>query len=225
MAKAPGDGWELLLSGQLPKSAPDSCAPHLTPGESTSPGGWVWPLAAASPQVLVSGEHLTAEAPGNWMAPRFITPRTCFFIYMYIYLFFLFYYAGSLLLHRLSLGVASGGYSLLWCMGFSRQRLLLLQSMGARVWVSVTVAHGLSCSEAYGIFPDQGSNPSSLHWQADSHPLYHRGGLTCFLNKCLLWTSVWVKMTRGARPRAGHDDSVIVNRPGCVCLCVQQGHS
>ena len=88
MAKAPGDGWELLLSGQLPKSAPDSCAPHLTPGESTAPGGWVWPLAAASPQVLVSGEHLTAEAPGNGMAPRFITPRTCFFIYMYIYLFF-----------------------------------------------------------------------------------------------------------------------------------------
>ena len=30
------------------------------------------------------------------------------------------------------------------------------------------VAHGLSCSAACGIFPDQGSNPCALHWQADS---------------------------------------------------------
>ena len=33
---------------------------------------------------------------------------------------------------------------------------------------SVVVAHALSCSMACGIFPDQGSNPCSLHWQADS---------------------------------------------------------
>ena len=26
----------------------------------------------------------------------------------------------------------------------------------------------LSCSVACGIFPDQGSNPCTLHWQADS---------------------------------------------------------
>ena len=38
-----------------------------------------------------------------------------------------------------------------------------LQSAG-----SVVVAHGLSCSSACGIFPDQGSNPCALHWQADS---------------------------------------------------------
>ena len=30
------------------------------------------------------------------------------------------------------------------------------------------MAHGLSCSAACGIFPEQGSNPCSLHWQADS---------------------------------------------------------
>ena len=28
--------------------------------------------------------------------------------------------------------------------------------------------HGPSCSAARGIFPDQGSNPCPLHWQADS---------------------------------------------------------
>ena len=33
------------------------------------------------------------------------------------------------------------------------------------------MAHGLSCSVACGIFPDQGSNLCPLHWQADSYPL------------------------------------------------------
>ena len=32
-----------------------------------------------------------------------------------------------------------------------------------------------SCSTACGIFPDQGSNPCPLHWQADSQPLHHQG--------------------------------------------------
>ena len=40
---------------------------------------------------------------------------------------------------------------------------------------SVVVAHGPSCSVACGIFPDQGSNPCPLHWQADSQPLLHQG--------------------------------------------------
>ena len=30
-------------------------------------------------------------------------------------------------------------------------------------------------SVACGIFPDQGSNPCPLHWQADSQPLHHQG--------------------------------------------------
>ena len=32
----------------------------------------------------------------------------------------------------------------------------------------VVVVHGLSCSEACGIFPDQGLNPCPLHWQVES---------------------------------------------------------
>ena len=40
---------------------------------------------------------------------------------------------------------------------------------------SVIVAHGHSCSMACGIFPDQGSNPCPLYWQADSQPLRHQG--------------------------------------------------
>ena len=44
---------------------------------------------------------------------------------------------------------------------------------------SVVVAHGLSCSTACGIFPDQGSNLCPLHWQADFKPLDHQGS-PCF---------------------------------------------
>ena len=43
---------------------------------------------------------------------------------------------------------------------------------------SVVVARGLTCSVACGIFPDQGSNPCLLHWQADSLPLSHQGSLS-----------------------------------------------
>ena len=42
-----------------------------------------------------------------------------------------------------------------------RKQLLLLQSFEA---------HGLRRSAAHGIFPDQGSHPHLLHWQADSSP-------------------------------------------------------
>ncbi|KAJ8781153.1 hypothetical protein J1605_011137 [Eschrichtius robustus] len=47
-------------------------------------------------------------------------------------------------------------------------------STGSRRAGSVIVAHGPSCSAACGIFPDQGSNPCPLHWQADSQPLRHQ---------------------------------------------------
>ena len=40
---------------------------------------------------------------------------------------------------------------------------------------SILVAHGLSCSEACGIFPDQGLNLCALHWQAVSLPLSLQG--------------------------------------------------
>ena len=50
-----------------------------------------------------------------------------------------------------------------------------LRSTGSRRAGSVVVAHGPSCSTACGIFPDQGSNPCPLHWQADPQPLRHQG--------------------------------------------------
>ena len=37
------------------------------------------------------------------------------------------------------------------------------------------MAHGLSCSAACGISPDQDSNPCPLPWEADSQPPRHQG--------------------------------------------------
>ena len=75
----------------------------------------------------------------------------------------------------LSLVAASGGHSSSQCVGLSLLRPLLLWSTSSRRAGSVVVAHGLSCSVACGIFPDQGSNPCPLHRQADSQPLCHQG--------------------------------------------------
>ena len=46
----------------------------------------------------------------------------------------------------------------------------------------VVVARGISCSEACGIFPDQGLNPCPLHWHVDSQPLDHQESLPAVLN-------------------------------------------
>ena len=85
----------------------------------------------------------------------------------------------------LSLVVASGGHSSSRCVGLSLSRPLLLRSTGSRRAGSVIVAHGLSCSAACGIFPDQGSNLRAPHWQADSQPLRHQGSpLTFYTLSC-----------------------------------------
>ena len=75
----------------------------------------------------------------------------------------------------LSLVAASGDHSSSRCTSLSLSRPLLLRSTGSRRAGSVIVAHGPSCSVACGIFPDQGSNPCPLQWQADSQPLRHQG--------------------------------------------------
>ena len=82
--------------------------------------------------------------------------------------------------------VASGGHSSSRCAGLSLSRPLLLQSTGSRRAGSVAVAHGPSCSAACGIFPDQGSNPCPLHWQADSQPLRHQGSPLAHFRNYLL---------------------------------------
>ena len=80
-------------------------------------------------------------------------------------IFFFFFFLAVLGLcccRGFSLVVASRSYSLLVVC-----RLLI-------VLASLVVACRLSCSTACGIFPDQGSNPCLLHWQAEALPLSHQ---------------------------------------------------
>ena len=106
-----------------------------------------------------------------------------FFLINFIYLFIYFWVCWVFVSVRgLSLVAASGGHSSSRCAGLSLSRPLLLRSTGSRRAGSVFVAHGPSCSAACGIFPDQGSNPCPLHWQADSHPLCHQGSPIRILN-------------------------------------------
>ena len=101
-------------------------------------------------------------------------------------------------MRRLSPVVASGGHSSSWCTGLSPSRPLLLRSTGSRRAGSVIVAHGPSCSTACGIFPDQGSNPCPLHWQADSQPLRHQGSPSaiCFCCKAWRWFNYHIQFLK-----------------------------
>ena len=99
-----------------------------------------------------------------------ITLQNDFFFLIYLWLCWVF-----VSVRGLSLVTASGGHSSSLCAGLSLSWPLLLRSTGSRRAGSVVVAHGPSCSAACGIFPDQGSNPCPLHWQADSQPLRHQG--------------------------------------------------
>ena len=99
-------------------------------------------------------------------------------IYLFIYLWLCWVFVS---VRGLSLVAASGGHSSSRCAGLSLSRPLLLRSTGSRRAGSVVLAHGLSHSTACGIFPDQGSNPCPLHWQANSQPLRHRGSPRMFV--------------------------------------------
>lgn len=85
-----------------------------------------------------------------------------------------------------SLAVANGAYSLVAMCGLAHcVASLVAEYEHLGMWASVVLrpesagstvaAHGLSCSIASGIFPDQGSNSCLLCWQGDSSPLSHPG--------------------------------------------------
>ena len=80
------------------------------------------------------------------------------------------------------------------CSGFSHRRAQALGhedfsscSLQALECMQNVVLHGLSHSMAHGIFPDQGLNQCSLHWQADSYPLSCQGS-PMVLNTIKCWT-------------------------------------
>ena len=119
------------------------------------------------------GENKRASCPWCWSIngnrPLF------FFFNLYIHIFYFLLCWVFVSVPGLSLVAASGVHSSSWCAGLSLSRPLLLRSTSSRRAGSVVVAHEPSCSAACGIFPDQGSNPCPLHWQADSQQLSHQG--------------------------------------------------
>ena len=108
---------------------------------------------------------------------------------------FIFVCTGSLVLCKLLSNCSDWGCSLVVVLG----TLLVMASLVAEhglqaAWASVGVVCGImsfgswalehrlnscgatiGCSEACGIFPDQGLDLCLLHWQADSLPLDHQG--------------------------------------------------
>ena len=117
----------------------------------------------------------------------------------------------------LSLVAASGGHSSSRCAGLSLSQPHLLRSTGSRRAGSVTVAHGPSCSAACEIFPDQGSNPCPLQWQADSQPLRHQGSPKLIFLKAELIMSP-------SSLRAYHSSSLhyiwrLTSSGSCPCSC------
>ena len=58
----------------------------------------------------------------------------------------------------------------------------------------------LSCSTAYGIFPDQGSNPCLLHWQVDFLPLSQQG------SPCIL--AFFLEEVRVSNLMAAHSSTI-----------------
>ena len=115
----------------------------------------------------------------------------CFVFLIYLFFIYLWLCWVFVSVQGLSLVAASGGHSSLRCAGLSLSRPLLLRSTGSRRAGSVVVAHWPSCSAARGIFPDQGSNPCPLHWQADSQPLRHQGSpQACFIPQIVVRTSM-----------------------------------
>ena len=140
------------------------------------------------------------------------------FIYLFIYLWLCWVFVS---VRGLSLVVASGGHSSSRCADLPSSRPLLLRSTDSRCAGSVIVAHGPSRSVACGIFPDQGSNPCPLHWQADSQPLRHQGSPTLFFRAVLGSQQNWVESTENSRIPHITASSAIPQQSGKCVIVVE----
>ena len=106
--------------------------------------------------------------------------------------------SGFFLVSTSSCGVRASHCSGFSCCGAQALGTQASEVAALRLWNtgSVAVTHGLNCSAACGIFPDQGLDPSLLHWQAASLQLSHQGSLsrTCLNSDVILLAKPWMSM-------------------------------
>ena len=124
--------------------------------------------------------HLTQQPNNDNSALNFLFLKLQCHSFLKKYYLFVFGCSGSLLLLRLSL-VVSRGYFLVVVCGLLIAVASLVSEHRLQSTGSIVVAQEL-CFQTCGIFLDQGSNPSPLHWQADSQPLDHQGSRNSLTN-------------------------------------------
>ena len=128
-------------------------------------------LRSAGPSECDSGMSPREKGPAWHSLP--ILSLSLFFLTT---VWFIYFWLGLVFItsQGLSLGIAGRGCSLvvvwrlliwwlLWRMGSRACRLQQLQPSGL-----VVAAHGTCYPAARGVFPDGGSNPCTLRWQANS---------------------------------------------------------
>ena len=137
------------------------------------------------PEQLISSRNLQTLLVTSCFFFFFVLKMSVMFARLFI---FIFDCAGSSLL-RTAFTCSETGVLFLgcrvwtYCGGFSRCRARALGVRAQELWHM-----GLGCPMACGIFPEQGSNLFSLHWQADSYPLEHQGVLHALSLSYLLMT-------------------------------------
>ena len=111
---------------------------------------------------LVAPQRVGSQFPNQGLNPHPLHCKVVSFFFFFWWCWFSVVHVGFLQLWQVGAAL---------CCSFSLRWLLLLQNTGSRVLGlqqlqysgSTDVVYGLSCSQACGIFPDQGSNPCPLH--------------------------------------------------------------
>ena len=115
--------------------------------------------------------HLGSKKKKKKLCPLRTTQKIKIFLNVGFFLFLDFWLSGVfVVLHRLSLDVANGDYSLLKYAGFSLWWHLVVEQTGPRHTGFSSSAAWASRFLACEILLGQGSNQCPLHWQADSYP-------------------------------------------------------
>ena len=138
-----------------------------------------------------SSKFILFESCFGYSGSFVLTHEFFFLCLINLFILFIYFWLSQVFVaaRGLSLVAVSGGYSLLWCAGFSLRWLLLLWSTGSKhagfsscgmqaqqLWLTGSRAQAQQLWRT-GLVAARhvGSSPCALHWQADSQALRHQG--------------------------------------------------